>query len=426
MFTKNSLFDLYAIFLTFTLYFSSRPRRKESETNQIFSNLLLVIVALLFSDAIGWHLNEHPQLFLQKFLFVLIYTLTLLLLLWYDQYLRAFWKENYGIKFEWGHKFSNVLFVLLEVLWISSLFTGMFYSFGPEGFIFYTGLFPISQLGAAFILFPAYMFIFRSWKQFGTKNSLIWLFFMIIPVGIRYIDVKYNTPLFFPALALNTLLVYTLINEDMDRRLKVQRMEIQDAQEKIMISQIQPHFLYNVLNTICFLCRKDPEAAADTTSDFATYLRMNLNSLSKKEPVFFKEELEHVENYLKLEKRRFGDELNYVFDIKTQSFMLPVLTLQPIVENAVKHGVCQKEDGGTVWVSTSEDNDNYYVVVEDDGVGFDVSKPLLEDGKSHIGIRNTLERIKSQCGGDVRFESTPGMGTKVTIALPKKRNQSQE
>lgn len=424
MLTTNSMFDLYAIFLTFTLYFSGRSRRKTSETNNIFSRLLLVIVALLFSDALGWHLNKHPQLFLQKFLFFLIYTLTLLLLLWYDEYLKAFWKENYGIDFKGWKKYSLAVFSIMEALWIISLFNGMFYSFGEDGSIHYTALFPVTQIGAAFIMIPAYTFIFRSWKRLGSKNSLIWLSFLVVPVLIRYVDMKYNTPFFFPTLALNTLLVYTLINEDMERKIKSQRMEIQEAQEKIMVSQIQPHFLYNVLNTICVLCRKDPGLAAETTADFATYLRMNLNSLSKREPVFFAEELSHVENYLKLEKRRFGEDLNYVFDIKSQGFMLPVLTLQPIVENAVKHGVCQKDDGGTVWIRTYEDEANYYVEVEDDGVGFDVSKPFLPDGKSHIGMKHTIDRIQSQCNGTVHFESTLGKGTLVKITIPKRKRQA--
>lgn len=195
--------------------------------------------------------------------------------------------------------------------------------------------------------------------------------------------------------------------------------ELLKSQVLIMISQIQPHFLYNSLTSIAMLCEKDPKRAKTATIEFADYLRGNMNSLKDNNPVPFETELKHLKTYLSLEKMRFGDDLNVEYDIQTTDFTIPSLTVQPLVENAVKHGVGMKEDGGTVTISTREYDDRYEVVVSDDGVGFDTTKPNPDTSRSHVGIENIKERISSMCHGEVTIESEVGKGTVSTIKIYK-------
>ena len=191
-----------------------------------------------------------------------------------------------------------------------------------------------------------------------------------------------------------------------------------NLQAEIILSQIRPHFIFNTLGAIHRLCRDDPEAR-EAIGRFATYLRGNMDSLSLREPVPFTRELEHTKAYLDLELLRFGDELTVVYDLDCTDFLLPTLTLQPLVENAVVHGVREKESGaGTVTVSTRELPDRFEISVTDDGPGFDPDeKP--GDNRSHIGLENVRSRLKSLCGGELRIASRPGHGSKVTIVLPK-------
>ena len=187
---------------------------------------------------------------------------------------------------------------------------------------------------------------------------------------------------------------------------------------QIMLSQIQPHFIFNTLGAIRRLCRDDPEAR-EAIGQVSLYLRGNMDSLSLREPVPFTRELEHTKAYLDLEQLRFGDELTVVYDLECTGFLLPTLTLQPLVENAVRHGVRAKESGtGTVTVATREKADCYEISVSDDGPGFDAAEKS-DDGRSHIGLENVRERLKSLCGGDLRIESARGEGSRVTIVLPK-------
>ena len=194
--------------------------------------------------------------------------------------------------------------------------------------------------------------------------------------------------------------------------------ELYEARVAIMVSQIQPHFLYNSLTSIAMMCTKDPKRARTATINFADYLRGNMNSLKERNPVPFRQELAHLKKYLMLEEMRFGDMLHIEYDIQCDSFLIPRLSVQPLVENAVKHGVGMKEDGGTVTIASYETDDSYKVEVRDDGVGFDPSVPK-NDGRSHVGMENVRSRLKEMVNGSVTITSEIGKGTTAVITIPK-------
>jgi sensor histidine kinase YesM len=187
-----------------------------------------------------------------------------------------------------------------------------------------------------------------------------------------------------------------------------------------MLSQIKPHFLYNALNTIKYLIKKDPKTAEQVVVKFSKYLRANMDSLTQKTPLPVEKELDHVANYTDIEKHRFCDRLNVVYDITCKDFVILPLTIQPIVENAIKHGINQKPEGGTVTIKTYDDEKFFYVDIIDDGVGFDVNKkPDENDERSHVGVNNIKTRLKEMLKATVTVESTVGVGTRVLVKIPK-------
>jgi sensor histidine kinase YesM len=151
---------------------------------------------------------------------------------------------------------------------------------------------------------------------------------------------------------------------------------------------------------------------------FAEYLRNNLSTLEETGLISFETELAHIKTYLEIEKIRFEDTLEIEYDVKCVDFSLPVLTVQPIVENAVKHGTSKKRGGGTVTISTEEDKEAYIIKIADTGCGFDPTKPK-NDGKRHVGIENVRQRLLNMCGGTLSIESEAGKGTLATIIIPK-------
>jgi LytS/YehU family sensor histidine kinase len=208
-----------------------------------------------------------------------------------------------------------------------------------------------------------------------------------------------------------------------ERQAHEMEKELTESRMSVMLSQIRPHFLFNSLLAIQDLCRTDPDVASQAVGEFSKYLRGNLDSLSMTAPIPFSRELGHVENYLALEKKRFDERLQIVYDIKADGFLIPALTLQPITENAVRHGVTKKLDGGTVTITAVETETDYVVTVADDGVGFDPAAPIIQDGRSHIGIANVRNRLASMCGGTLTINSKPGEGTTAVIKIPKERVQ---
>ncbi len=217
--------------------------------------------------------------------------------------------------------------------------------------------------------------------------------------------------------AVTLLLIYINIQAELGQRVFEQERELSESRTAITLSQIKPHFLYNSLTAIEELCYVDAQKAKTAVNDFAHYLRGNLDSLTGKKMISIKSELDHVKKYLSLEKVRIGERLTVVFNIEANQFLIPPLTVQPIAENAVRHGIAKKEAGGTVTIRTFQSETDYIITVEDDGVGFDTVEPK-NDGQAHIGIQNVRERLKMLCGGTLEVESVPGSGTKAVITIP--------
>jgi sensor histidine kinase YesM len=264
------------------------------------------------------------------------------------------------------------------------------------------------------------------------KMSLLYLIAYCITTGAIMIDnfyingyVSKNITFIMPMACVSFIAIMVLIHmfdtvemyKQAKRSAELQK-ELGDMNMTLMLSQIQPHFMYNALNTIKYLTKKDPKAAENAIVRFSSYLRANMDSLTQKEPIPFTKEMDHVENYVAIERLRFGDRLNVEYDIQYSNFNIPSLTIQPIAENAIKHGINQRVDGGTLKISSYEKDDKIFVVVEDNGVGFDVNE-VKNDGRSHIGMNNIKNRLKEMLDAEVTVVSALNEGTCVTIKIPR-------
>ncbi|MGN0983096.1 MAG: sensor histidine kinase [Candidatus Limivicinus sp.] len=205
-----------------------------------------------------------------------------------------------------------------------------------------------------------------------------------------------------------------------ERSLAENERQLTESRISLLMSQIRPHFIYNTLGSIEQLCELQPEAAAGLVHDFARYLRGNFSELDNPAPIRMCQELEHVRCYVRIEKIRFPD-IEVIFDIRSEDSLLPALSVQPLVENAIKHGLMKLPSGGVVTVSAYETDTHHCVCVQDNGGGFDPAH-LWED-RSHVGLRNIRERLAAMCGGTLTVKSTPGTGTKVTILIPREGKQ---
>ncbi len=252
------------------------------------------------------------------------------------------------------------------------------------------------------------------------------VFFTALPLGAVAVQMfYYGLPILNLVLMLGAANIFaaeirqkTSILEIQEDRIGVQNEEIVNLQTRIALSQIKPHFLYNALNSIYILCGSDLEKGRNAISDLSDYLRMNIGSIESLAPIPFEKEMEHVNTYMSIEKLRFGEDLDFSVITPVTDFLLPALTLQPLVENAVRHGIVPTGREGIILITTRETEQYYIISISDNGMGFDIKSLDTDEGK-HIGIRNVRDRLKMQMNASLEISSIPGSGTEVTVRIPK-------
>ena len=297
----------------------------------------------------------------------------------------------------------------------------------------------IAQLGASLILL-----VCLAKECLCTKEQSHWLYIgAILPLAAYCVDVamtafgiwkggEASKCVFILLLAVAMVVVLRIIPRGINAAEKAKELELEtirleaekniveaelkESRVSIMLSQIQPHFIYNTLGTIERMCLKDPEKAFELVRNFSLYLRGNFSELDSVTPIRFSDELKHVEYYVNIEKVRFPD-MNIEYIVETTDFVLPALSVQPLVENAIKHGLMRLESGGTVVIRSYETDTHFCVEVKDDGVGFDTRVPIEE--KKHVGLRNIRGRLKAMVNGELTIESKIGTGTRAVILIPK-------
>ncbi len=270
------------------------------------------------------------------------------------------------------------------------------------------------------------------WQALVTNDKSIWnTFCSVSPLCLLVIAelILFNQGKYFSAVLVRTgymififIQFYNFINKINLQRtqiIKAKELEQELTQSRIslMISQIQPHFLYNTLASIKALCMLDPNVAQETIDEFSEYLRGNLNSLTQMQPIPFSREMQHVKTYLAIEQKRFGEHIKIIYDIQYADFFIPALTLQPMVENAVRHGLTKKDEGGNLIIHTESTKEGALITITDNGTGFDPDRPCKED-RQHLGIKNVRGRLSAMCNGIMEIESCIGEGTTVTILIP--------
>lgn len=227
---------------------------------------------------------------------------------------------------------------------------------------------------------------------------------------------------------LSMFVIFCFIYIENNRKLRENEMLLTQSRLNSLQMQMDPHFMANALNALSVLTDTDPAAAKRMISDLSGYLRENFYDPDGKESLMipFPKELKRLELYLAIERIRFP-EIRVNYWLETTDFDIPAMTLQPLVENAIKHGICKKRRcEGSIEIRSSGNEEAYSVIVEDDGAGFDerhLSAGQNYNGnRKHIGIPNTRKRLELMCGGTLSIHSTPGSGTVCEITIPKRKN----
>ena len=291
-----------------------------------------------------------------------------------------------------------------------------------------------------------YIIFMLAWASVNKrKNAMIFLisllmFFSSIAIEALHIIGRGKIDLSYASIFGSIILVIAMSlaqsrqqadSQKSIEKLNLKLVEADELKDKIMSTEIaflqaqmKPHFLFNALSAISNISHKDGIKGSNLIIDLAMYLRQsfdfkNINNVSTIET-----ELEYIRNYVNIEQARFGEKIVYEQQIAaTENFPMPIFVLQPLVENAIRHGISKKESGGLVSLRVTETDDKLYVEVKDNGVGINKEKLLflLEGKEGHVGLLNINSRLKSLYGSGLDIQSNPGQGTVVSFEIPKEQ-----
>ena len=287
--------------------------------------------------------------------------------------------------------------ILANIILLGCLIRELVVTKGKERWLYFGAILPLVSFGVDVIMTDLGL-----WKGGVSSRYIFTVFFVVAMVVVLKVIPN----------GINALSKAKELETDKI----VLNAELTESRISTMMSQIRPHFIYNTLGSIEQLCSIDPSKAGELVHNFAKYLRGNFGELDNPKPILMSQEMEHVRHYISIENVRFPD-MTFSFEMNSDDFHIPALTIQPIVENAIKHGLMKLSKGGTIRVVSYETESHYCVSVEDDGVGFDTD--VLLDERKHVGIRNIRGRLKAMVSGTLEIESRVGIGTTVLIKIPK-------
>ncbi len=304
-----------------------------------------------------------------------------------------------------------VYFILLSV----TQFTTAIYYISPDNVYHRGPWYPLLLIPPALIMLSNLIALYRRRNVLSRRQRQAFAVYFIIPLICMLIQMMaYGILMIVLGTSAGAFFMFVFMRQDQVDRYIEQQNENARQRISIKILQMRPHFIYNTMMSIYYLIGEDKEKAQEVILDFTDYLRHNFTAISKEEMISFPEELEHARVYLAVEKARFEDKLFVEFDTPYTSFRIPSLTLQPVVENAVKYGVSPELKPLYITISTRDTGNGAEIRVEDTGPGY---RPA-DDNEPHIALENIRERLKMMCGGTLEISQRDAGGTIVTISVP--------
>ncbi len=303
-------------------------------------------------------------------------------------------------------------------VYMTAFFSGVAFRFTANGH-FVAGPLRHTCTGvSALLLVWLFLVTMRQFRPRARKESWIPILATAIIAGSAIMDFRVvyeDLPISFLTIAIAISCVFYYVWLHLQFVREHEEALRADQRIQIMMSQIQPHFLFNTLSTIQALCATEPQTAIYAIERFGVYLRKNLEALGQADLIPLSQELEHTRAYTEIEALRFPD-IRVDYDVRALDIMVPALSIQPLVENAIRHGVRGRKDGRVTVTARREGNDGL-IVIRDNGKGFDASAVREGDG-AHIGIANVRSRMEQMCGGTLDIDSRIGEGTAITLRIP--------
>ena len=314
------------------------------------------------------------------------------------------------------------LWTLLFILLVPALVTRFAFYAAPDGYYLRGSGFPLLMLPLDLI---AVLNLAGLIRRRGKLSHRYFLSFIISFFPLAAALILHTFTDVYPLISIGWVIsaismLGLILSDQVEQSLRQQREAAEQQRElthqraSVMVLQMRPHFIFNTMMSIYSLCNQDPQKARQVTMDFTNYLRKNFNAVASESTIPFSAELEHTRAYLAVEQAQFEDLLLVDYDTPHISFRLPPLTLQPIAENAVKHGMNPNAGPLHVSIRTRSTDSGTVITIEDNGPGFDPADAV----KPQTTLGNIRQRLEMMCGGKMEITSEEGSGTVVKVTIP--------
>lgn len=411
----GAMMVMMAIGISFSAFMPALDRWSRRYFITMFSVLMLYVIVIFFDVII----YTHPEAAaVQKTVIIFEYLFFSVMMPMPMPFLLHCCGEN---------KKGSVPLRAVMTLWglfclilFASNFTDAFYYSVSNGQYVRGTWFPLLIAPLVIIMALNLQSLIKKRKQL-SKRIFIALLIYLLPTTvflITYLFAAIDMLVSF-WIGLCAMTMFALILTDNVEQYMRQQREIANQRADIMVLQMRPHFIYNTMMTIYYLCKQDADKAQQVTLDFTTYLRHNFTAIASEDTVPFSEELKHTQAYLAVEQAQHEDNLFVSFDTPHTMFRLPPLALQPLVENAIKHGMNPNGEPLNISVKTRQTKGGSEIIVEDSGPGYDPAY----DNEPHIALNSIRERLKTMCGGSLKITPRDGGGTIVTITIPDRKTK---
>ena len=387
------------------------------ESKRFFRLLFSLMTVYIVSDLLeltfmqlgpGYAVFSRWALFFESFFSSLLMPLLTLFLL---RCCRMGWRASRLVKI------VAALWLVYFCVLVAAQFTTAIYYYTDDNVYHRGPWYPLLLIPPVLLMAVNLLALYRLRDRLSPWQRTAFSVYLIVPLVAMLIQMcVYGLLTIVIATALSSMVMFlAFYREQVELYIKTQE-ENARQRASIMVLQMRPHFIYNTMLSIYYLCQEDAEKAQRVILDFTAYLRRNFTALAQTETIPFTEELEHTRAYLAVEQVRFENRLFVEFDTPHVLFRVPPLTLQPIVENAVKHGVDPELEPLYISIRAYETPEGSEITVEDSGPGFGPA----DDREPHIALENIRRRLELHCRGTLLIAPRPGGGTAVTITVPNK------
>ena len=412
--------DLISIILCNVIFLAVFLDRRNNEATRIFLILLSVEAVLLFADLECWVWDgDTDHIMLNTVMAHMTYLCVLGLVTFYWLLLRTLYKQ-FGREMDRFAKAVGILAVIGTLLILTNPFTELYFIITPEGVYQRTDTFPLSLLAPNLIgLIEVYCIVKYERKP---RRKMVFLSYILLSWAAMVVQFfNYGISLQYISFMFSFVLMYANIYLDRGTELIANEARMNEQTAAIMVSQIQPHFLYNALTSIMNI-KGNPPRTRDAIAEFGGYLRSNLDTLATTNPVPVQREIEHVETYIYLRQLKFGDRLKVTYDIQDTSFFLPPQTIKTILSAMIEYNLEKDDVPLTISITTRDTDAGHIVTLHNDAIT-NMARNYIRD-RNNPAIAAMVSRLDFMVGGRLRNVEDRKGGSYVEIIVPHHRGRS--